>query len=300
MGWVFSRLLGREEKSRLDPKWVERIERRYEVAAGYADYHESCRSCLERSPAGGPFPLVEDGRERLRVTSVPGAREIEREVLERFTCSPTAKKSQHLLRFDIDDVEFERTLLERILTAEVDERALRFFGSEYFVFWYHVTRSVPVPELGLNSFRWHCDRGPRGHLKLLFYLNGWEEHDGGTECLDLDTTQKIASSGYVFAPVKTRVTDLGPLAEQVGASYAPWSPRMQAGEGILFQPAGVLHRGLLSKRGPRHVVTICMLPSPVPWREAFERGALAPMRGEDKWHEDASQLRRRLARGAAR
>jgi hypothetical protein len=98
----------------------------------------------------------------------------------------------------------------------------------------------------------------------------------------------------VYAPVKTRVKDLAPLAAQSGIPYAPWSPEMRAGEGILFQPASVLHRGALPTHGPRHVVTVCLLPSPVPWRDAYDRGSHRGMQGDDKWHASAAQLRETL------
>jgi len=294
---VFSRLRGWASKPRLDPRWVERVRRRYEIEAGYADYHAFCRSRFTRSPAPGPAPILEEGRERLRVLDASAAREIRREVETRFRCHPTVEKSRHLESFDVDDERWSRDLLERIVTREVDERAARFFGSEYFVYWFTITRAAPVPELGLNSFRWHCDRGPVGHLKLLLYLNGCEEHGGGTEFLDLDATRGLQASGYVFAPVKTRVVDLAPIAARSGVPYAPWSPEMRAGEGILFQPASVLHRGALPTHGPRYVVTVCLLPSPIPWRDAYDRARQLRAHGYDKWHENAAQLREALAGG---
>lgn len=281
-------------KRRLDPAWVARIERRYDVEGGYRDYLEYCRRCSPDVQVDEAAPIVRTGFEALRVMSEEAAAELEGEVLARFALRPGAEKSPHLALFDVDDRAFERRLLERILTPEVDRRAMAFFGSQYFVYWYHVTRSSPVARLGLNSFRWHCDRGPRGHLKLLFYLNGWEVHGGGTSFLDLDTTRRIAASGYVFAPVKTRLPDLGPIARDVGVDYAPWFQRMQAGEGILFQPSGVLHRGELSTTGPRHVVTLCLLPSPIPWREVLERDVLVRDGRDGKWHEHASWFREAL------
>jgi len=282
-------------RPRLDPRWVERVRRRYEIDAGYADYHALCRSRFARAAFEGPAPLLEQGRELLRVLDDSTAREIERDIETRFRCHPTLAKSRHLERFDVDDEAWSRDLLERIVTQEVDERAARFFGSEYFVYWYHITRATPVRELGLNSFRWHCDRGPVGHLKLLLYLNGREEHGGGTEFLDLETTRGLEASGYVFAPVKTRVIDLAPIAERFGVSYTPWSPEMRAGEGILFQPANVLHRGMLPTHGRRHVITVCLLPSPIPWRDAYDRARQLREHGYDKWHENAAQLREALA-----
>ena len=293
---LISRALGRPSKRRMDPSWVEHIAQQYDVDAGYTAYHAYCRE--HSSAVAEASPAREIGYEHLRATSAEVAGEIEHEVLARFETRPTVEKSQHLSLFEIDDPGFERSMLERILTPACDEAIARYFGSDYFVYWYHVSRSVPVPELGLNSFRWHCDRGPQAHLKLLFYLNGWNEHGGGTAFLDLDTTQKIARSGYVFAPVKTRLTDLGAIARRHGATYAPWFPEMKAGEGVLFPPSSVLHRGMISTKGPRHVVTICLLPSPVPWSEAYARGVRSQSRSDGKWPEHAAHFRDALAKNA--
>ena len=282
-------------KSRLDPRWVERVRRRYDIDGGYADYHAFCRSRFTRETLEGPATLLEKGRELLRVLEESTAREIERDIEARFRCHPTVAKSQHLLKFDVDDPQWGRELLQRIITQRVDELATRSFGSEYFVYWYGITRATPVRELGRNSFRWHCDRGPAAHLKLLLYLNDREEHGGGTEFLDVGTTDALRVSGYVYAPVKTRVSDLAPIAERHGVPYAPWSPTLRAGEGILFQPARVLHRGLLPTHGRRHVITVCLLPSPIPWRDAYERVADRDVQGDGKWHENAAELREALA-----
>ena len=291
---VLSRLRDWTAKSRLDPRGVERMRHRYEIEGGYADYHAFCRSRFTRPTLEGPVPLLEKGRELLRVLDGSAAREVEREVETRFRRLPTVAKSRHLERFDVDDEQWSRDLLQRILTQEVDERAAGFLRSEYFVYWYAITRATPVRELGRNSFRWHCDRGPTAHLKLLLYLNDHEEHGGGTEFLDVDTTDRLRVSGYIYAPVKTRVSDLAPIAKRHRVPYAPWSPAMRAGEGILFQPSRVLHRGLLPTHGCRDVITVCLLPSPIPWRETYDRGVHLAMQGDDKWHASAVELREAL------
>ena len=291
---VLSRLRGWAAKPRLDPRWVERVRSRYELDAGYADYHAFCRRGFARAPALGPAPLLEQGRDRLRVLDASAAREIQRDVETRFRLLPTQAKARHLASFDVDDERWSRALLERIVTRDVEERAVRFFSSEFFVYWFTITRATPVRVLDRNSFRWHCDRGPVAHLKLLLYLNGREEHGGGTEFLDLETTRGLQASGYVFAPVKTRVIDLAPLAERSGVAYAPWSPELRAGEGILFQPSSVLHRGMLPTHGHRDVITLCLLPSPIPWRAAYDRARQLSTQGYDKWHENAAQLREAL------
>ena len=65
---------------------------------------------------------------------------------------------------------------------------------------------------------------------------------------------------------------------------------MSAGQGVLFQPATVLHRGVSPSRGPRYVLTLCLLPSPVPWQEALRRGAIVDLADDEKWPAHANEL----------
>jgi hypothetical protein len=283
------------------PPWVspeKRVEREYDKhdrEAGYAEYHAFCRSRFGRELGDSTTPLVTEGRERLRLMSAAEATAL-RERVERDSVSERMKeKSPHLAVHAIDDEAFVREILERILTPEVDARAARFFGSEYFVYWTMVSRASPVPEMGFNSFRWHCDKGPRAHLKLIAYLNANANHGGGTECLDLEATRGLAREGYVFAPVKTRVSDIGGPAVRAGVEYAPWFPDLEAGEGVVFQPSKVLHRGVVPETGARVAVTLCLLPSPIPWREALDRGVRISVEEDDKWSPDASEFRSALS-----
>jgi hypothetical protein len=277
---------------------VEGNRRKWDRDAGYAEYHAFCRSRFTRS---GPAPgtPVHEGVERFRVMDPEVAARLRRRIEADYECAVVNEKSPHLLLYRIDDPSFDRELLEQVVVPALDERAVRYFGSEYVVYWYSVSRAIPCETLDRNSFRWHCDRGPEHHLKLLLYLNDHEEHGGSTEFLDLEATRRIAEGGYVFGPVKTRVTDLAPHAKRAGITYEPWSPEMKAGEGILFPPGRALHRGLLPSRGPRLVVTLCLLPSPVPWRTALDRGGLAGSTDGAKWHADASLLKRLYGGGGA-
>ncbi len=129
-------------------------------------------------------------------------------------------------------------------------------------------------------------------------MNDYEEHGGRTDFLDMLTTQRIAKTGYVFDSVRTRVSDLAPYAKRVGAAYEPWCPELKAGEGVLFPPARTLHRGFIPRHGPRVVVTLCLLPSPIPWREAFDRGGI-PSLDEGKWHAHAAEIQERLVGSGA-
>jgi hypothetical protein len=282
------------------PPWVspaKRVEREYDKhdrEAGYAEYHSFCRSRFRGGPGDAATPLVTEGRERLRLMS-PAAAVALRERIERdYVGDRVKEKSPHLQVYAIGDEAFVRELLERVLTPEVDASAARFFGSEYFVYWITVSRASPVPELGFNSFRWHCDKGPRAHLKLIAYLSANADHGGGSEWLDLETTRRLAREGYVFAPVKTRVSDIREPAARAGIECSPWFPDLEAGEGVLFQPSNVLHRGVVPKTGARVAVTACLLPSPIPWRAALGRGVRISIAAGEKWSRDASEFRSAL------
>ena len=287
---LFPRSLLAPFKRQMDPAWVRKVEHRYDTKGGYRAHLDRCRDHCPEVQVDATAPIVRTGYEHLCAASEATAAELERTLLEGFATRSGPEKSPHLSYFDIDDRDFERRLLEEILTPSVEEKIMAFFGSEYFVYRCSAGISVPVANLGFNSFRWHCDRGPHSHLKLTFYLNGWEEHGGGTAFLDLETTRRISASGYVFAPVRTRVADLGPIARKHGAGYAPWFQKMKAGEAILFQPARVLHKGQLPTLAPRHVVTVALLPSPIPWREVYMRQVIESNTTDGKWHESASQF----------
>ena len=92
----------------------------------------------------GPAPILEQGRELLRVLDAAAAREIQHDVETRFPLpsDPAEGAAPAVLRHRRR--AWSRALLERIVTREVDERAARFFGSEYFVYWFTVTRATPV------------------------------------------------------------------------------------------------------------------------------------------------------------
>jgi len=101
------------------------------------------------------------------------------------------------------------------------------------------------------------------------YLNGTESHGGNTEFLDRSATQEFERLGYVFGPNKRRSDDLAPLARKNGLRYEPRMWPIKAGEALLFEPAGALHRGIMPSRGNRYLLSLMLTPSPMPWRQAF-------------------------------
>jgi hypothetical protein len=280
----------------LDRGRVERVHREFDDHRGFRRYHERCRAAFARDAKAPSAPINEAGFEYLPVMSQAGAEDL----LERATATVpltyVKKDTRNLEGFRLEDPRLVEELLVRALPDVVDDRVVGFFGSEYLVHWFTLTRTAPAPEQPSVSFRWHCDKGPRAHLKLLVYLNATDEHGGTTSLIDLAETARVARAGYVFGPTRRRTGDLALLSTLAGIELHECRRPLRAGEGLLFQPASVLHRGISPQRGPRVVLTLCLLPSPIHWREALHRGATSDLAQDDKWPRHASELLRDMGR----
>lgn len=283
----------------LDPSRVARVFEDFDDQRGYAAWHEHCKSTLERPlPAReAPSAVVKDGFAVQQLMPAGKAAELLVSVSAEQKVERLKRDSAKLEGYDLSDAALVRRLVDAALTSEVDAHCLEFFRSEYFVYWYTLSRTAPAEGPASVSFMWHCDRGPRAHLKLLVYLNDYSEHGGGTSYLDLAASEAVAASGYVFARGRRRTASLNQLASLAGRPVTPYDHHPRAGDSVLFQPSRVLHSGITPTRGARYVFTLCLLPSPVPWRAAMERGAQIDLRRDPIWHEDARQLRARFENG---
>ena len=156
--------------------------------------------------------------------------------------------------------------------------------------WMIVTATGAAAADEIVSFKWHCDRGPSQHLKLIVYLNPSREHGGNTEFVPLPDSRRIGEKGYVFGSTRKRTNSVRRLSRLAGKPVETVMEPIPAGGGVLFQPANVVHRGVAPDRGTRYAVTLCLLPSPVPWREALEKGLLYDLNADEKWPAHASEL----------
>jgi hypothetical protein len=254
----------------LDPQRTAAARRDFDVARGFDRYAAFCRSRLARPVPAGEDAVAARSVELLPILSEQRAAEIRDRLLGAASGVQTNDKGidySEVLAFD--DSHELLPLFEEVLRGPVDGKLLRHFQAEYLIYSFGVIRTLPKSE-SRRSFLWHCDRGPRRFLKILLYLNGIEDHGGNTEFLDGPTTEEFERLGYVFGPNKRRVADLGPLARRHGIRYEPLSWPVKGGEALLFEPARALHRGIMPTRGDRYILSIMLLPSPVPWREAFE------------------------------
>src|SRR5690606_40431530 len=123
-------------------------------------------------------------------------------------------------------------------------------------------------EHAIVAFKWHCDKGPSSHLKLIVYLNPTREHGGNTEFMDVEDTAAVARRGYLFGWSKTRTDDVAHLSRLAGRPLGTELRERAAGEAVLFQPSRLLHRGISPTRGDRLAATLCLLRSPADWQAA--------------------------------
>ena len=281
----------------LDPNRVTRVFDEFDRVRGYEAWQEYCRAQLTRplpqnADAG---PLLIQGYAPLRVMSATQATQLLASTHDADGITQLKRDSAKLEGYALTDPALVVRLLESALGTEVDRHCLEFFRSEYLVYWYTLSRTGPSTAPASVSFRWHCDKGPRSHLKLLVYLNDYREHGGGTSYLDLAGSAAVARTGYMFARGQRRSDSLTELATLAKRELEAYHHHPQAGDAVLFQPARVLHSGITPQLGPRYVLTLCLLPSPMPWRAALARGAQIDLRNEPIWHTHARQLENRLA-----
>jgi hypothetical protein len=261
--------LFRTDTYALDPIRAAASRRDFDIERGFDRYAAFCQCYATRSLDQMDSGLAQHGVELLPILSETRAAAVLSDILTaRIGVRADNKGIDYSEVLAFASGETLLPLFQEILRERVDAKIAGHFESEYLIYSFSVTRTLPITE-ARRSFLWHCDRGPRRFLKILLYLNGSEGHGGNTECLDRQTTTALERIGYVFGPNRRRSDNLAPLARMHGISYAPIRWPIKAGEGLLFEPAGTLHRGIMPSRGERYVLSITLVPSPVPWQVAF-------------------------------
>ena len=246
--------------------WDRLLHAQFEIKQGYQALVERAKAC---SPYVGMPP-----------TSAVNARGVD---LVRCL-SPEAAATFAAQVFDADGTcrfrslptETVFTLLESVLAGPTHEAIISAFGTHYAVIFAGGDTALPhTSETTANqklSFKWHADQGPFCHLKLLLYLDGPETHDGGTTFLERPFSNLLRHSGYFYCSIVKRLDDLAPLASEMGVG--PLQERRLspgAGEGALFEPTNILHKGVAPTFGRRRIFTIGLVPWITPWQQAFSR-----------------------------
>lgn len=239
----------------LNPGGDAQIKALFDEKAGYAKLLRACQARFERGDLGIDSDLRHAGIEKIAV-------------MNEADCA----KIRSMIDLDLDFLRnhlYRVGLMEKVFIDAVDRRIAAHFQSEYLPLWCRFYRNDPDGDAGI-SFKWHCDGGPTTHLKILLYLNASEGCGGNTQFLDRDTTDAFKRIGYVFCDTTERLDDLSGIAAEHGIPYRPQEFALQAGDALLFEPANILHRGIWPTKGPRYLLQICVVPSPVPWRTMCE------------------------------
>jgi hypothetical protein len=167
-------------------------------------------------------------------------------------------------------------LLPQIFNQELDQQLISYFKSEYCVFWWAIYKIDDQISEQDYSTKWHADFGPRKHLKVLTYLNDYDEHGSDTTYLNVETTNKLKEVGYILNNIKHRVTDLSELCQHFGINFNPQYAQPHTGDSIIFNPNQVAHRARPSKNKiPRYVLSFCVLQSEVHWKDIAENDYVA-------------------------
>jgi len=285
---AINRLRDRLYKPELDAGRAQRIYREYDNGHRYGEYHRYCQARFGREldPAPGAA-LMQRGFEYFSPLNESDAEQVRQYLQKNLSSGLLKKDSKHLEGFHVSDTDWLHKLLAQVLAGALDQRIAEYFGSEYLVHWLAFSVTRKASEQASVSFRWHCDKGPSSHLKLIVYLNPTEEHGGNTEFIDLAGTEAVAHRGYLFGRSGSRTPDIRHLSRIAGKELVSHANPLDAGQAVLFQPSKVLHRGLSPQRGDRLVLTLCILPSPVHWKAALESGVMSDLAVDEKWHKDA-------------
>jgi len=282
-----SRFINRER----DPARATATWRRFDQDHRYAAYLAHCQAAMRRAPAPvADIDLERRGYTYLRALAPDSAQQVSTELLRHSELQLLKKGDRHLQGFRVNDRPWLTGLLGQMLQGPVDAIIAGFFRSEYLVHWVTFSLTRQAPEQAIVSFKWHCDKGPSSHLKLIVYLNPTREHGGNTEFMDVEDTAAVARRGYLFGWSKTRTDDVAHLSRLAGRPLGTELRERAAGEAVLFQPSRVLHRGISPTRGDRLAATLCLLPSPVDWRRAFDSQTMSDLAVDEKWHDDALEF----------
>tara|TARA_R110002012_G_scaffold242832_1_gene417311 strand:+ start:11076 stop:13202 length:2127 start_codon:yes stop_codon:yes gene_type:complete len=179
-------------------------------------------------------------------------------IIEEFDNDPDGIKHPSVLE----------TLLPLVLTEEVDRELISYFQSEYCIFWWSIYKVEDDMEDNAYFTKWHCDSGPQNHLKLIVYLNGYDEHKSCTGFLNKKTTDQLKDIGYIYNDINNRVLDISDLCKHYKISFSPEYSKPNTGDCLIFNPAQLAHKALSPSKGhTRYALNLCLVQSESSWQD---------------------------------
>jgi len=187
-----------------------------------------------------------------------------------------------------------QSILESILTPDIDAAIKGYFKSNYAIFWFgfrEVHRAEPDTDY---SQQWHCDGAPKNHLKLITYIDDYECHNSSTMVMSKESTLKLKKIGYALNDIEDRKTDIADLLDHLGIQETPFELKGSAGSTLLFNPFELVHKVQPPAIGKvRRCFDLCILPSPATWQETISSGYI-PKKGCHDFPSQAETLLKKL------
>lgn len=237
------------------------LSEKYDEEKKYRQFHLNCQKNFQRGPITNPFSGIE------KVS-----------VLDEEQCEEIIR---HIEDEDVYDPRYRIKVMQQIADS-IDDRIVSYFGSEYSPIWMRFYANRPGMDWrDKYSFYWHCDGGPTKHLKLLLYLNSSEDSGGNTEFVDYMTTLEFKRIGYVCCTLDLRFSELQNLSDRYGIPWEPQKFDIKAGEGILFEPFNIMHKGVWPDKGTRYLVQVCFTAGHVHWYNMASKFKL--LSNENSW-----------------
>jgi hypothetical protein len=163
-------------------------------------------------------------------------------------------------------------LLPAIITEDIDREIISYFQSEYCIFWWSIYEVDSEMESTGYFTKWHCDSGPQNQLKLIVYLNGYEEHHSYTGFLNKSSTDELKNVGYIYNDINNRVTDLSELCKHYKIDFTPNLVKPRAGDCLIFNPSKIAHKAFTPKEGhKRYALNLCLVQSETGWQDVMKQ-----------------------------
>jgi hypothetical protein len=256
---------------KLDPVRTKAARTHFDQTGHYDAWHTHCQLKAHRPLSRADSTLSSKGMQVVRLLSADEAAAAKQLLLSRTKDFSAAKQGidySDVLSFE--NTAFLKPVVEKMLNPDIDALVSGIFGSEYYVHSLVSNRTMPS-KVSKRSFLWHCDRGPKDFLKINMFLDATSEHGGTTEFVELTSSRRFEDAGYTFGANARRVSDLDSITRKIGGRAEVTHPQLDAGEAFIFYPSRSLHRGFLPTKGIRHMLSLVLLPSPIPWRAAWGR-----------------------------
>ena len=125
---------------------------------------------------------------------------------------------------------------------------------------------------------------------VICYLDNDSDHGSSTLFLPTQTTKKLKEVGYIYTNVVDRHENIDELLDYYELDKSVERHDFKAGESVIFSAANIAHRAEVPKeKTKRSTIDIAIIPSPIPWREAFKKG-FRPSDSEGSYYGEVERL----------